>query len=352
MWIAAALWVGTAMFVYFMAELPIIGMFVGLAVVLTAVVLGFEGAVIGTCLGMPTHLLFMSLGGAGYTWETFDPALFLGHGLASLFAFCIGWTRSLRERLERETDKRVASERARLEAQLESQLLRTDRLTTVGTMAGGVAHEINNPLTYMLSTIELLRLRAADPDADAVSWAELDEDLADIEHGAQRIEGIIRNLELFIGEANRSFEDVALDAVAETALMLTRHELGARVELELCWGSVPTIHGDPGRIAQVFVNLLHNAIQAIPGGEAGRIVVELGTEGEQVVASISDNGVGMSAQQRARAFDPFFTNKAVGMGTGLGLPVCASIMREHGGALELDSELGVGTTARLRFPSA
>lgn len=267
----------------------------------------------------------------------------------------IGYTTTLRFRLERETQARLASERAAIQAEMEAALHRADRLATVGTFAVGVAHEINNPLTFLLVNLELIQtdldLLLADEAIDAETRANLRVSIDDARDGAERIEKIMRELKLFVREHPDALAPVDLAEVMATSAKLCRHELQPGTELELRIESVPKIRGDAGKLAQVFVNLLVNAAHAIPEDRGhGRIVLELIHRGGEVIASVTDDGEGMTDDVRQRVFEPFFTTKPIGIGTGLGLAVCASIVRNHGGTLEFETEHRRGTTFRVRLP--
>lgn len=332
------------------------GFMVSIPSLLTAWCFGLRGAAIGTSLTLPAHIGGSVLGGLTVA-EIVEPAMLIGHVFTAGVAFVVGWLRTLQDRLRRETTLRLASEQARLQAEMESQMLRADRLATVGTMAAGVAHEVNNPLTYLLTNVELLEdelgVARASEARDALDWSALDELLADISDGAQRISTIMGELKLFVHEHGETLEPVDIRAVAEASVKLTRHELGAKAVLIQAFEPVPEVLGNAGKLAQVFVNLIVNAVHAIPDErEDGRIEFGVQLDGDAVVVSVRDNGAGMSEQTRARAFEPFFTTKPVGVGTGLGLAVCASIIRQHRGELEVDTELGRGTCFRVRFPLA
>ena len=340
----------------------VLGMIICLPVIASAWVYAFRGAALASLVCLPFTTLCLALGGMDAIHQVrTDMFIPIGHAVAVIVAFLFGYLQSLRTRLVAETQLRVVTERAKAQAELEAQLLRADRLTTLGTMAAGIAHEVNNPLTFVLGNLELARdeLAAREAQPDSATWARLREgllsDLDEARIGAERIQGIVGELKLFMRERKSSEQtEVELGEVLDTAIMLTRHELGPDIELVKEFEPAPAVHGDAGKLGQIFINLLVNAAQAMSSKGQGRIIITLGQSSstDEVVATVSDNGSGMSAAVKARAFDPFFTTKPVGVGTGLGLALCADIVRDHGGTIELDSEPGAGTTFRLCFPLA
>ncbi len=241
----------------------------------------------------------------------------------------------------------------------------TDRLASVGTLAAGVAHEINNPLAYVISNVgyalELVRKREAAAAADGPA-EELQEPLrkcrealeeADI--GALRVRDIVRELRVF----SRAEEDVRGPVDVNRALREALHfadpVIRHRARLVLRLGQVPPVTGNESRLSQVFVNLLVNAAQAIPEGRLGdneiRVETRLADEGH-IVVEVQDTGCGMTQEDRKRIFDPFFTTKPVGTGTGLGLAICHGIVTSLGGEIDVESQPGKGSLFRLRLPRA
>ena len=200
-----ASWVAVASFLIFCGDLEGAGIWISVPVMVSSWVYGIRGAAAATVLALPVHLLCMSLGGH---WGVIDASMFIGHFFTAGVAFMLGWSRTLRERPERETELRIAQEQARAQVEIEAKMLRADRLATVGTMAAGVAHEVNNPLTYLLGNLELVKiqlddLRAAQAAGEPASVEELDEvlvGLGEVDDGAQRITQIMRELKLFVRE--------------------------------------------------------------------------------------------------------------------------------------------------------
>ncbi len=251
------------------------------------------------------------------------------------------------------------SDRVRMEA----QLARAERLASVGLLAAGVAHEVNNPLSYVIGNLDLIeeRIASAAPGALEGSRTELAEMLRDAREGAHRVRAIVRDLKVFSGERQRRRTAVDVRAALEGAIRIASNEIRHRARLSLEILSLPPALGDEGRLGQLFLNLLLNAAQAIPDGasETNEIRVAArtalcGQGGRETWAcvEISDTGVGMSREMLGKIFDPFFTTKPVGSGTGLGLSICHTIAADLGGRIEVESQPGQGSTFRVWLPAA
>jgi PAS domain S-box-containing protein len=232
------------------------------------------------------------------------------------------------------------------------------RLASVGTLAAGVAHEINNPLTYVASNLAFVgdllgRLRGVPSAGDEVAEAETA--VREALEGARRVRNIVRDLK-FVSRAPDA-RRVEVDIVSEvrTAINLSQNEIRHRARLVTRLDPVPTVLSSEGQLGQVFVNLLVNAAQAIPEGHPSANEVRISTrvDGDGwAVVEVADTGAGIPAALRARIFEPFFTTKAVGTGTGLGLSICHGIVTSLGGEIELETEDLQGTTFRIRLPPA
>ncbi|MCE9670196.1 ATP-binding protein [Myxococcus stipitatus] len=237
---------------------------------------------------------------------------------------------------------------------MQAQLVVSDRLAAVGTLAAGVAHEINNPLAFVLSNLSFLavELKNVARELPEGRTSEMEEVLREAVDGAHRVRQIVRDLRTF----SRGDEDVAtavnLQAVLESAITMARGELKMRAQVVRDYRDVPPVEGSEGRFGQVFLNLLINAAHAIPEGrpEHNEVRVTLRPAGERVVVEVRDTGVGMTPEVRARIFDPFFTTKPVGVGTGLGLSICHGIVTGFGGEISVESEPGRGSTFRVSLP--
>jgi two-component system NtrC family sensor kinase len=243
---------------------------------------------------------------------------------------------------------------------LQSQVLQMDRMSAVGTLAGGVAHEINNPLTGVLGQAQLLlsTLPSDDPRRP---------NLEKIERAAKRCKKIVRGLLDFSRPQDYSFQPIDVESVLESVLSLCETEIEA-IGVRVVWqrnASLPKAWASENHLQQVFLNILTNAMHAMPRGGSLTIraeetgpyrLPETAPEGEPAVRKyvqihFSDTGVGISSENIPRVFDPFFTTKDPGKGTGLGLSISYGIMSKHRGAIEVSSEgVGRGATFTVRIP--
>ncbi len=239
----------------------------------------------------------------------------------------------------------------------QAQLLFAGRLASVGQLAAGVGHEINNPLSYVLSNLnflhkELSRLLPVLPDP---SSKELLEVVTDARDGAERVRIIVRDLKMLARPEEGSIGPVDLGEVVSKAIKLVSREFYQRARVVEDWGPLPPVRGNAQRLGQVFLNLLLNAAHAIPRGREEenevRVVARLSGM-DQVMVEVRDTGAGIPAEHLSCIFDPFFTTKSTGEGTGLGLWVCHSIIAGCGGEIRVESEVGRGTTFHIVLPVA
>ena len=244
---------------------------------------------------------------------------------------------------------------ARAERQLEEihqrelQLAHGDRMASVGTLAAGVAHEINNPLAFVSANLNQLQELVKDPDAEEERGL-FDEILDETREGLARIAGTAEGLTA-MSRREAAHGRVRLERVVEAALPLARHQAREDIGFRLELTDVPAVRGDGRLLGQVVLNLLVNAVHAIPpdrpGG--GQIVVRLYEHDEQVELEVSDDGAGIPEALRERIFEPFVTTKEAGRGTGLGLAVSRQVIERHGGTIEAIS-LAHGTRMRISLP--
>jgi signal transduction histidine kinase/ActR/RegA family two-component response regulator len=283
--------------------------------------------------------------------------------------------RALNVRLEARVEERTAALAAanrELSASLaelkrtQEQLVVADRRVSIGRIAAGVAHEINNPLTYVKSNltyaedgIQRLRgaaLSGAPLEARAVEQlGSLADALADASGGATRIQQIVRGLKTFShgDEDVRAPVDVA--AAIDAAVDMAWHQIKVRARFKKELGPAPRVDASEVRLMQVFLNLLVNAAQAIPEkafNEHQISVVLRSDAAGRAVVEVSDTGCGIPQEIRSRLFEPFFTTKPTGVGTGLGLAVSHGIVESYGGRIEVESEVGRGTTFRVTLPAS
>ncbi len=268
---------------------------------------------------------------------------------------------------------RAIEQRAAEEEQqdIERSLLRRDKLVTIGELASGVAHEINNPLGYVRSNINslkeyfddllpVLELLAADPPAverAAARAREADvafilEDLPscfqETTSGLERVLQIVNDLKTFTRDDAESRELADLNQVVEGAVNIMWNQIKHKAQLDRDLGRLPQVPCYPSQLSQVFMNLLYNAAQAIE--RDGRIRIHTRLEGDWALAEVGDTGCGMSEEVLAHVFEPFYTTKPRGVGTGLGLSIARKIMERHGGHITASSTPGEGTTFRLSLP--
>ncbi len=238
-----------------------------------------------------------------------------------------------------------------------SRLVVSDRLAAVGQLAAGIAHEINNPMAYVRanlsaigSVLETVRSKLSSELADELE-AELEEGRELVDEsvdGVDRVASIVRDVKDFSHAGGGPHERVALQPLLEAVLRVAMPQLSAGCRIERCYEKVPDIEGSAQELKQVFLNLLINAFQASDG--SGAIRVGTTCRDGWVVVSVQDEGCGMSDKEIEHIFDPFFTTKPVGEGTGLGLSISYQIIRNHGGEITVDSQLGVTTTFRVALP--
>ena len=286
--------------------------------------------------------------------------------------------------------KRQFEELSALHAELkqtQQQLAQSEKLASIGQLAAGVAHEINNPIGFVHSNLgaleryygklcevldgyregeNLLRMMTGQPECAAwlarmekikndVELDYLTDDipmlLAESKDGIVRVKQIVADLRDFSRiDSGQQWEWVDLRSGLDSTLNIVSNELKYRADVVKQYGDLPQIKCLPLQLNQVFLNLLVNAAQAIPEGRRGTVTMRCGAQGDGVWVEIVDDGVGIPEENLRRIFDPFFTTKPIGKGTGLGLSLSYGIVQKHGGKIEVDSEVGVGTTFRISLP--
>ncbi len=245
--------------------------------------------------------------------------------------------------------------------EMEARLLQAERLASVGTLAAGVAHEVNNPLSYVLANLSfaqeqvtavLDRSRGKEDESDLVQATEA---LKEAREGAERVRAIVRDLRMYARADDDRRTPLDLARVMDSAINVVRSELAHRARVIRTYRPAAPVQASEGKVGQVLLNLLLNAAQAMPGGNADRneirVTVEPAAEG-WVRIEVADNGAGMAPDVLARAFEPFFTTRQESGATGLGLPICQTVIASLGGEITLDSEEGVGTRARVVLPAS
>jgi signal transduction histidine kinase/DNA-binding response OmpR family regulator len=245
-----------------------------------------------------------------------------------------------------------------IERSAQEQLMVSDRMASIGTLAAGVAHEINNPLTSVVANLGLAVVSAGELESVvgcSPLLTEIRECLGEAREATNRVRFIVKDLKLF----SRAEEDrrgpVDVERVMESTLRMASNEIRHRARVVKEYGGVPMVDANEARLGQVFLNLIVNAAQAMPEGHANTNEIHVLTAADgngSVVVEVRDTGAGMGPEALAKVFSPFFTTKPPGVGTGLGLAICHRIVTGFGGEITVESKLGVGTTFRVLLPVA
>jgi signal transduction histidine kinase len=261
-----------------------------------------------------------------------------------------------------ERELREAALRAERKA-MQNHLIISDRMASVGTLAAGVAHEINNPLAVLIGNLEFIakELTAMEEVAAANEGSvpvarlfEIHEPLRDAREASDRVRQIVRDIKVFSRSDEEKRGPVDVHRVIDSSLRMAGNEVRHRARLVKDFGDVPAIDANEARLGQVFLNLIVNAAHAIPEGRANAHEIRVTTRDARpkgVIVEVRDDGTGISPENLDRIFDPFFTTKPVGVGTGLGLAICHRIVNSMGGSITVQSEIGKGTTFRVMLPS-
>lgn len=266
------------------------------------------------------------------------------------------FVRDLRERLRSERKiedySRTLEARNRELRETQSQLVQQGKMAALGALVAGVAHDINTPLGSIKSSADLAASVCGKLEGAGVQLPKLlsmlTEANANIATASERIDDIIRSLRSFARLDEAETKRVNLHEGIETALRLVEAQAKERVTIERDFGDIPELTCRAGEINQVLMNVISNAVQAIDG--TGTVTVRTRVSDDEVHVAVSDTGKGISAEDRARVFDPGFTTKGVGVGTGLGLSIAYRIVRDHAGRIEVESERGVGSTFTICLP--
>jgi PAS domain S-box-containing protein len=236
---------------------------------------------------------------------------------------------------------------------MQAQIIQTDRMATIGTLAASVAHELNNPLAYVMLNLDLF---AREIDALVTSpddRVRVKERLRILEEGGRHMASIVRDLRSFCRPDTQP-RPVDVRQVLESAINMATSEIAGRARVVRDWAPVGSVLADAARLGQVFLNLLLNAAHALVDGDPDvdqiRVVLRPRGAGE-VMIEISDSGPGIAPQILDRIFEPFFTTKAVGVGTGLGLSISKSIVDSMAGQISVESQLGRGSSFRVLLPT-
>ncbi len=264
---------------------------------------------------------------------------------------------SARNVTEQREAERVLREAKELQERMQRQLILSDRLASVGMLAAGVAHEINNPLAYVVANLDLLaeELKASTHSGLAPNLREWGDAIREAREGSDRIRKIVRGLKTLSRAEEEQRAVIELRPVLELSINMAFNEIRHRARLVKDYGDTPLVEADEARLGQVFINLIVNAAQAIPEGDSEanevRIVTSTDALGRAVV-DVLDTGPGIPSEALGRVFDPFYTTKPIGVGTGLGLSICHSIVTSLGGEISASNRRGRGARLRVVLAAA
>jgi len=269
----------------------------------------------------------------------------------------------------------------------QSQILQSEKMASIGQLAAGVAHEINNPIGFIGSNLEALsdymqdvssllnkyqdfqkcvkdgaKGESREIEQQLSGLAQFEEEieidylkddipelLNDCKEGTQRVARIVADLKSFAHPGNDKQMLIDLNAGLDTTLNVVYNEIKYKATVEKEYGEIARVEGFPQKLNQVFMNILVNAAQAIE--ENGKITIATSNEDKHVVVKISDTGCGIAPENLPKVFDPFFTTKEIGKGTGLGMNIAYNIIEDHNGTISIESQVGKGTTFIIRLPA-
>ena len=270
--------------------------------------------------------------------------------LAGDLSFAIEYLKKEEEKKKKDEELKDAYEKLK---NLQAQLVQSAKLASLGQLSAGVAHEINNPLVGVLNNVQLLKLMLE--EKKEIPSDELKEILSSIEEAGLRCKKIVQNMLSFSRASTKAFEQVSLNDIVENTVGLIENEYKLQnvlIERKLK-SEIPLILGDRQLLQQALLDLLNNSLWAIKKkGNSGTITLTTDYEVENkiVVLLISDTGIGIPKENLEHIFEPFFTTKEIGEGTGLGLAIVYDIIKRHAGTVEVESQVNVGTTFRIKFP--
>jgi two-component system NtrC family sensor kinase len=239
----------------------------------------------------------------------------------------------------------------------QAQLIQTEKMASLGQLVSGIAHEINNPLAFVMNNLFIVESgldslapeiepALAEPSLQKLRKARLR--LGEMGEGLERMKELVLNLRTFSRLDAGEFQTVDVVESIDTVLRLLKYRMNGLVSVEKQYSALRTMYCSAGRIKQVLMNLIANAVDAIAG--EGKIVITTSQTPGDFLISVRDTGAGIPEAIRSKIFDPFFTTKPVGQGTGLGLTISYGIVQDHGGSIEVHSEENVGTEFIVRIP--
>lgn len=238
----------------------------------------------------------------------------------------------------------------------QSQLVQSEKMAALGLLVAGVAHEINNPISFAKGSLAIVRrslekIKVADrlnPAERTDLFEDIDISVQVIKNGLDRTENIVKSLKTFVRKDEEVLKPFDLHEGLESTLQLFQHEIAHRITIRREYGKTPSVEAIPGQINQAFMNILQNAVQSIP--DQGEVHIKTEQEGDRVRISFRDTGSGISEKDLTYIFDPFFTTKEVGKGTGLGMTITYKIIENHHGKIDVNSKVGSGTEVVISLP--
>lgn len=239
----------------------------------------------------------------------------------------------------------------------QTQLIHTEKMASLGQLVAGIAHEINNPLAFVINHLFVVEsgLSRIAPEAEPHLSEEglrklgkIRARVTEMQEGLQRVKSLVLDLRTFSRLDEGEFKTIDVPESIDSVLLLLKYKSNGHIKVETNYGPQRLLYCCGGRLNQVLMNLIANAMDAIPG--EGKIVITTGQTRENFTISVRDNGGGIPENIRSRLFDPFFTTKPVGQGTGLGLAVAYGILQEHEGSIQVESQEGIGSEFKVQIP--
>lgn len=253
-----------------------------------------------------------------------------------------------------ELERRVQDQVRTIEER-QRQLFHAERLASVGRLAAGMAHEINNPIGFITSNLRMAvkylgELRTDRGDEHRELFEDFAALLAECTDGAARIAAIVRDMKAFSNVDGAAVACIDPEALLQNVRAMATPLIGAKVRCEIVAAPLPPVRARPAELSQALLNLVLNAAQAMPEGGVVRLAADAAVDG--IAVTVADSGCGIAPELLDRVFDPFFTTRGVGQGSGLGLTVARDVARAHDGHIVIDSAPGSGTTVTIHLPAA
>jgi signal transduction histidine kinase len=258
-----------------------------------------------------------------------------------------------------QANRRLMAERSQIESAMarvsesQEQLVQMEKMASIGLLTAGIAHEINNPLSFLLPNFELIEAwldstQAGRTTAQVPTLPDLARLVSECRNGLDRIARLVRQLRVFSHPGRQNLGPVDVDAVVRSVVGFVEREISGRAEVNVYSARDCVVRGDEDHLRQVLLNLLLNSSQSFDSGAGrGRIAVVVEQKDGEATIRVSDNGCGIAPENLRRVFDPFFTTKPVGFGTGLGLSISRDLVKKMDGNITLESQLGRGTTVSV-----